>query len=134
MRRKITVVGDPAVVAPSREYAQVVRWPSPDAGGADVVVVTDAARLTEAARFIARRTPAAVVVATDADWCAQLLEQTCFPRGRVLAAGDVAAVVDAVLGESGAVLDVTVRHDGEHGTTGFHRVRARVGAGGVFAV
>ena len=77
MRRKITVVGDPAVVAPSREYAQVVRWPSPDAGGADVVVVTDAARLTEAARFIARRTPAAVVVATDADWCAQLLEQTC---------------------------------------------------------
>jgi hypothetical protein len=122
------------VVAASCQYAQVVTWPSSDAGGADVVVVADGARLTEVADFIARRTPAAVVVTTESAWCAELLERTCFPRGRVLATRDVAAVVDAVLGESGVELDVTIRHDGEHGQEGFHRVRARVGAGGVLAV
>jgi hypothetical protein len=134
MTRKIAVVGDPQVIAARRQHAKVVAWPSPDAAGADVVVVADATRLADAADFIARRAPAAVVVATDPAWCAELLERTCFPRGRVLAAQDVAAVVDAVLGESGAELDVTLRHDGEHGHDGFHRVRARVGAGGVFAV
>jgi hypothetical protein len=134
MRRKVTVIGDPDVVAASRQYAKVVTWPSPDASGADVVVVADGDRLVEVADFIARRTPAAVVVATDTLWCAELLERTRFPRGRVLAAQDVAAVVDAVLGESGAELDVTIRHDGEHGQDGFHRVRARVGGGGAFAV
>ena len=127
-------MGDPDVVAASRQHAEVVVWPSPDAAGADVVVVADSDRLTEAAEFIACRAPAAVVVATDAAWCRELLARTCFPRGRVLASSDVAAVVDAVLGESGAELDVTVRHDGEHGHDGFHRVRARVGAGGVSAV
>jgi hypothetical protein len=134
MRRKISVVGDPEVVAERRQDAEVVVWPSPDAAGADVVVVADGDRLAEAADFITCRTPAAVIVATDAAWCAELLARTCFPRGRVLATSDVAAVVDAVLGESGAELDVTIRHDGEHGHDGFHRVRARVGAGGVFAV
>jgi hypothetical protein len=134
MRRKIAVVGDPDVVAASRQHAEVVQWPSPNAAGADVVVVATDDRLGEVADFIARRTPAAVVIATDAAWCGELLARTCFPRGRVLATADVAAVVDAVLGESGAELDVTVRHDGEHGQDGFRRVRARVGAGGVVAV
>jgi hypothetical protein len=134
MRRKVAVIGDPTVVAASRHYADVAQWPSPDAAGADVVVVAAGERLAEVADFIARRTPAAVVVATDAAWCSELLARTCFPRGRVLATGEVAAVVDAVLGESGAELDITVRHDGEHGQEGFYRVRARVGAGGVLAV
>lgn len=134
MRRKVTVIGDATVVTESRQHAKVVTWPSPDCGGADVVVIADATRLREAADFIARRCPAAVLVATDPAWCEELLERTRFPRGRVLAADDVAAVVDAVLGESGAELEVTVRHDGEHGQDGFHRVRARVGSGGVFAV
>jgi hypothetical protein len=134
MTRKVTVVGDPSVIAASRQAAAVVEWPSPDAPGADVVIVADGERLTEVADFIARRTPAAVVVATDAAWCAELLARTRFPRGRVVSASDVAAVVDAVLSGSGAELDVTVRHDGEHGQDGFHRVRARVGAEGVLSV
>jgi hypothetical protein len=134
MRSKITVIGDPDVVAGSRQHAEIVAWPSPDSGGADVVVVADGDRLEDVADFIARRCPAAVIVATDASWCSELLRRTQFPRGRVIAADDVAAVVDAVLGASGAELDVTLRHDGEHGQDGFHRVRARVGAGGVFAV
>ena len=134
MRRKVTVVGDPSVVGGSQQHAKIVTWPSPDSGGADVVVIADGNDLQEAADFIARRCPASVVVTTDPAWCAELLERTHFPRGRVLAADDVAAVVDAVLGESGAELEVTLRHDGEHGQDGFHRVRARVGSGGVFAV
>jgi hypothetical protein len=134
MRRKVTVIGDPAVAGDSHQHAKIVTWPSPDAGGADVVVFADGNRLEEAADFVARRCPAAVIVATDPAWCAELLERTHFPRGRVFAAEDVAAAVDAVLGESGAELEVTVRHDGEHGQDGFHRVRARVGSGGVFAV
>jgi len=134
MRRKIAVVGEPSVIAARCQQAEVVVWPSPDAAGADMVVVAAGDRLAEAADFIARRTPAAVVVATDAAWCDELLARTCFPRGRVLSATDLAAVVDAVLGDSGAELEVTVRHDGEHGQEGFHRVRARVGAGGVLAV
>jgi hypothetical protein len=134
MTRKVTVIGDPEVVAASRRHAEIVVWPSGDAGGADVVVVAEGTRLAEVAAFIARRMPAAVVIATDPAWCAELLERTCFPRGRVLAADDVPAVVAAVLDASCAELDVTVRHDGEHGQDGFHRVRARVGAGGVVAV
>src|SRR5437763_17067448 len=104
MRRKVTVIGDPQVVAGRSEHAKVVSWPSPDCAGADVVVVADGDRLDATAEFIARRAPASVVVATDAAWCEELLERTRFPRGRVLAADDVAAVVDAVLGESGAEL------------------------------
>jgi hypothetical protein len=134
MRRKITVVGDPAVVAHGNQHAKLVTWPSPDAGGADVVVVAAADGLSDVADFITRRAPAAVVVATNAAWCAGLLERTRFPRGRVFAADDVAGAVDAVLSDTGARLDVTVRHDGEHGREGFHPVRARVGAGGVFAI
>jgi hypothetical protein len=134
MRRKVTVIGDPAVLGDSRQHAKIVTWPSPDAGGADVVVIADGNRLEEAADFIARRCPASVIVVTDPTWCAELLERTHFPRGRVFAADDVVAAVDAVLGESGAELEITVRHDGEHGQDGFHRVRARVGSGGVFAV
>jgi hypothetical protein len=134
MRRKVTVIGDPSVVAGSSQYAKFVTWPSPDSGGADVVVVTEGDHLEEAASFIARRCPAAVVIATDPAWCGELLDLTRFPRGRVIAAADVAAVVDAVLGASGAEVDVTLRHDGENGQDGFHRTRARVGAGGVFAV
>ena len=134
MRRKVTVIGDSTMIDEGRQHAKIVTWPSPDAGGADVVVVADGNRLEEAADFIARRCPAAVIVATDPTWCAELLERTRFPRGRVFAAADVAAAVDAVLGESGVELEVTLRHDGEHGQDGFHRVRARVGSGGVFAV
>jgi hypothetical protein len=134
MTRKVTVIGDPSVVAGSSQYAKVVNWPSPDSGGADVAVVAAGDRLEDVADFISRRCPAAVIVATDASWCPQLLDLTQFPRGRVVAADDVAAVVDAVLGATGAEPDVTLRHDGEHGQDGFHRVRARVGAGGVFAV
>jgi hypothetical protein len=134
MRSKITVIGDPRVVAGKRQHAKVEGWPGPDCGGADVVVVAEGDRLAEAADFIARRCPSAVIVATDAAWCQELLERTHFARGRVMAADDVVAVVDAVLGSSGEELDVTLRHDGEHGHDGFHRVRARVGAGGVFAI
>lgn len=134
MRRRVTVIGDAQVVAEMRQHAQVVTWPSPDASGADVVVVADGDTLPQAADFVARRSPAAVVVATQPDWCAQLLERTKLPRGRVIATDDVAAVVDAVLADSGAQLDVTIRHDGEHGRDGFHRVLARVGAGGAFAI
>ena len=134
MRRKITVIGDAAILDGSARHAAVMSWPSPDAGGADVVVVTDGKSLGEAGDFIARRAPSAVVVATDAGWCAELLQRTCLPRGRVFAADDVPAAVEAVLDGSGAELDVTVRHDGEHGRDGFHRVRARIGAGGVLAI
>lgn len=134
MRRKITVIGDAAILDGSARHAAVMSWPSPDSGGADVVVVTDGKSLGEAADFIARRAPSAVVVATDAAWCAELLQRTYLPRGRVFAADDVPAAVEAVLDGSGAELDVTVRHDGEHGRDGFHRVRARIGAGGVLAI
>jgi hypothetical protein len=134
MRRKVTVVGDPAVLADSRQDAQVVAWPSPDASGADVVVVADGARLAEVAAFAARSAPGAVLVASDPAWCEELLALTLFPRGRVVATQDIAALVDAVLSASGAELEVTVRHDGEHGSNGFHQVRARVGSGGVLAI
>jgi hypothetical protein len=134
MTRKIAVVGDPGVVTACRQHAVVARWPSPDAAGADVVVVADGSRLEEVADFVARSSPAAVVVATDPAWCVELLKRTRFPRGRVVAADDLPAVVDAVLGATGAELDVTVRHDGEHGQEGFHRARVPVGAGGVLAV
>src|SRR5213080_1199547 len=120
MTRKVTVIGFSALLDSMRQHAEIVTWP-----------VADRSRLVEAAQFIRRRAPAAVVVATDPAWCEELLSATCFPRGRVLAADDVAAVADAVLGASGAELDVTMRHDGEHGRHGFHRVRARIGAGGV---
>jgi hypothetical protein len=134
MRRKITVIGDAAILDGNARHAAVMCWPSPDSGGADVVVVTDGKSLGEAGDFIARRAPSAVVVATDPEWCAELLQRTRLPRGRVFAADDVAAAVEAVLDGSGAALDVTVRHDGEHGRYGFHRVRARIGAGGVLAI
>jgi hypothetical protein len=134
MRSKVTVVGDPQVLAGRRQDAQVVAWPSPDAGGADVVVVADGARLAEVAAFAARSAPGAVLVASDPAWCEELLALTLFPRGRVIATQDVAAVVDAVLSASGAELEVVVRHDGEHGRNGFHAARAWVGAGGVLAI
>jgi hypothetical protein len=73
-------------------------------------------------------------VVTDPGWCEEVLRRTRFPRGRVIATADVAAVIDAVLGESGAALDVVVRHDGEAGRQGFGPARARVGAGGVLAI
>src|SRR5258708_7713494 len=102
MRRKVTVIGDPSVVAGSRQYAEIVTWPSPDSGGADVVVVADGDRLEDVADFIARRCPAAVIVATDASWCSELLGRTQFPRGRVIATDDVAAGLDAVRAAAGA--------------------------------
>jgi hypothetical protein len=126
MRRKVTVIGESGVLSAMTQHAEIVTWPSRDASGADVVVVTVADRLPEVADFVARRCPAAVVVATDAAWCAELLERTRFPRGRVLATGDAAPVADAVLGDSGAELQVMLSPDGP--------VRARVGAAGVFAV
>src|SRR4051812_16162438 len=122
MRRKVTVIGDSGVLSAMTQHAEIVTWPSLDAGGADVVVVTVADRLPEVADFVARRCPAAVVVATDPAWCAELLERTRFPRGRVLATGDPAPVADAVLGDSGAELHVVLSVDGP--------VRARVGAAG----
>ena len=125
MRRKVTVIGDSGVLSAMTQHAKIVTWPSPDAGGADVVVVTVADRLQEVADFVARRCPAAVVVAAEADWCAELMRRTCFPRGRVLATDDAASVADAVLGDSGAELQVVLA-PGEP-------VRARVGAGGVFS-
>ncbi|TML06576.1 MAG: hypothetical protein E6G41_06525 [Actinobacteria bacterium] len=131
MRSKITVIGD---VLLTNRHAEIVRWPSPDSGGADVVVIADGNALAEAAEFVARRAPAAVVVATDPAWCEELLQRTQLPRGRVVSADDVGAAVDAILDGSGAELDVTVRHDGEHGREGFHRVRARLGAAGVLAI
>src|SRR4051794_4051434 len=100
MRRKVVVAGDPSLVAAMRQAADVVVWPSSDAGGADVVVVADGGLVAEVADVLARRAPAAVVVATDAGWCDELLARTCFPRGRVFAAADVAAAVDAVLGDA----------------------------------
>jgi len=128
MRRKVTVIGDSGVMSGLSQHAKVVTWPAPDANGADVVVVAAGDDLEQVADFVARRCPAAVVVATDAAWCAELLERTHFPRGRVLAAGSasVAAIADAVLGDSGAELEVVLAPD--------ERVRARVGASGVFAI
>src|SRR4051812_35006192 len=134
MRRKITVIGDAAMLDGNARHATIMPWPSPDCGGSDVVVVTDGKSLAAAGDFIARRSPGAVVVATDPAWCAELLQRTYLPRGRVFAADEVAAVVEAILDDSAAELDVTVRHDGEHGREGFHRVRARIGAGGVLAI
>ena len=134
MRRKVTVIGDLGLLGDTRQHAQVVSWPSPDAGGADVVVVADGNSLGDVAEFIARRAPAAVVVASDPSWCPGLLELTRLPRGRVIASDDVPAAVQAVLDGSEAELDVTLRHDGEHGRSGFHRVRASLGAGGVVTV
>jgi hypothetical protein len=134
MRCKVTVIGDVAAFDGTRQRADIVSWPSPDAGGADVVIVADGTALADAAEFIARRAPAAVVVATDPGWCGELLERTFLPRGRVIAAEDLAAAVDAILDGSDAELEVTVRHDGEHGREGFHRVLARVGTGGVVAI
>ena len=134
MTRKVTVIGDAGVTAGMCQHANVVRWPSPDAGGADVVVVTDGERLAEVAEFITTRAPSAVVVTTEAAWCEELLERTRFPRGRVLCAVDVAAVIDAVLGAAGSEHEVTLRHDGEHGRDGFHPVIACIGAGGVLRI
>jgi hypothetical protein len=134
MRCKVTVIGDAAVLDGTRQHAEIVSWPSPDSGGADVVLVADGTSLADAAEFIARRAPAAVVVATDPGWCGELLERTLLPRGRVIATDDVVAAVHAILDGADAELEVTVRHDGEHGRDGFHRVRARVGAGGVLSI
>lgn len=134
MTRKVTVIGDPGVVAGMRQHAQVVSWPSPDAGGADVVVVADGERLEEVARFITERAPSAVVLATESAWCAELLERTRFPRGRVLGVADAGAVADAVLGAVGSEHEVTLRHDGERGRDGFHAVLACIGAEGALRI
>src|SRR3954449_9586220 len=104
MRRKVTVIGAAAALDGTGRHAELVSWTSPDSGGADVVVVADGTALAAAADFIARRAPAAVVVATDPAWCEELLARTSFPRGRVLAADDVAAAVDAVLDDARAEL------------------------------
>jgi hypothetical protein len=134
MRSKVIVVGDPRVLGGHRQAAQVVTWPSDGASGADVVVVADGARLADVAAFAVRSAPGAVIVATDPAWCEELLTRTLFPRGRVIAAADVAAAVDAVISGSEAELEVTLRHDGEHGLHGFHAARARVGTGGVLSI
>jgi hypothetical protein len=134
MRRKVTVFGDLALIAGHGQQADEVQWPSPDASGADVVVVRAGEDLAAVADFVMRRAPAAVVVAADAESCEELLRRTAFPRGRVIGATDAAAVIDAVLGESGEELDVVVRHDGEGGRDGFHPARARIGAGGVLSI
>ena len=130
----MTVVGSPGLISGRCQQADEVHWPSGDATGSDVVVIGDSDRLEAACDLIVRKAPAAVVVVTDPGWCAEVLRRTSFPRGRVIATADVAAVVDAVLGESGEVLDVVVRHDGEAGRAGFEPARARVGAGGVLAI
>lgn len=134
MRRKVTVIGDCGVTSGMCQHADVVQWPSPGAGGADVVIVADGERLAEVADFITNRAPSAVVVTTEPAWCAELLERTRFPRGRVLGAADVPAVTDAVLGAAGSEHEVTLRHDGEHGQDGFHPVVACIGAGGVLRI
>lgn len=134
MRCKIVLVGEDGAAGTPSQDAVMVKWPSPDASGADVVVVADGASLGEVAAFVARSAPAAVVVATEASWCDELLRDTGLPRGRVIASDDVAAVLDAILADSGAELEVTVRHDGERGREGFRAGRVRVGAGGVLDV
>jgi hypothetical protein len=134
MRRKVTVIGSLDLISGHREQADDVRWPAGDAGGADVVVIADGQDLERVCDFVARSAPAAVVVVTDPGWCEEVLRRTQFPRGRVIATTDVPRVIDAVLGESGAVVEVVVRHDGEGGREGFEPARARVGAGGVLTI
>jgi hypothetical protein len=134
MRRKVTVVGSSELISGHCWQADEVHWQSGDATGSDVVVIGDSDQLEAACDLIVRSAPAAVVVVTDPDWCEEILRRTRFTRGRVIATADVAAVIDAVLGESGEALDVVVRHDGEAGREGFEPARARVGAGGVLAI
>jgi hypothetical protein len=134
MRRKVTVVGSPNLISGRCEQADEVHWPSGDVTGSDVVVIGDSDQLEAACDVIVRSAPAAVVVVTDPAWCEEVLRRTTFPRGRVIATTDVPAVIEAVLGESGEMLDVVVRHDGEAGREGFEPARARVGAGGVLAI
>ncbi|MDX6656699.1 MAG: hypothetical protein QOH62_1492 [Solirubrobacteraceae bacterium] len=130
----MTVIGSLDLISGHCQQAEKVHWPSGDATGSDIVVIADSDQLEAACDLIVRRAPAAVVVVTDPGWCEEVLRRTRFPRGRVIATADVAAVIDAVLGESGAALDVVVRHDGEAGRQGFGPARARVGAGGVLAI
>jgi hypothetical protein len=134
MRRKVTIIGSPDLISGHCQQADEVHWPAGDATGSDVVVIGDSGEIEAACDFLARSAPAAVVVVTDPTWCEEVLRRTSFPRGRVIATTDVPAVIDAVLGESGEVLDVVVRHDGEGGRDGFEPARARVGAGGVLAI
>lgn len=128
MRRRVTVIGahETAESLSERDYADVVEGVG-GLSGADVVVISDG----QASADIARSAPAAVVVvAGDAEVCAQVLQETLFPRGRVIgAAGDgVGPLVDAVVLDRGAALDCLARtlEDGEYVPT-----TARIGARGI---
>jgi hypothetical protein len=134
MRRKVTVIGSLDLISGHCQQADEVRWPDAGATGADIVVIADGNELQRASEFVARSAPAAVVVLTDPAWGEEVLRRTSFPRGRVIATAAVPAVIDAVLGASGAVLDIVVRHDGEEGREGFAPAKARIGAGGVLAI
>lgn len=76
--------------------------------GSHVVVCTDAGPAAE----IARSAPAAVViVAGGADACAEVLEATLFPRGRIIGAAGQAvdALVESIVLDRGAALECLAR-------------------------
>ncbi len=153
MRRKITVIGSDevgAVVAPLLAELDIadVTVVSPgeweELGGSDVVVIPTTG--DDLGREVAMRSPDAVVVVASASAaadCATLLDQTCFPRTRVVgvasadaapqARADAAALlVQAVLHDRPGAVECLVRGEdevfapamAELGTEGVRRISA----------
>lgn len=128
MRAKVTVIGahETARSLAERDHADVVESME-EIAGSDVVVVAD----DRVCADIARRAPAAVVVvAGDAEVCRSVLDETLFPRGRVIGvAGDgIDALVDAIVLDRDAPLECYARVE-EHGE--FVPATARIGERGI---
>ena len=128
MRRKVTVIGahETARALDEQDYADVVES-ADELAGSHVVVCTDAGPAAE----IARRAPAAVVVvAGGPDACAEVLEATLFPRGKVIgAAGQgIDALVESIVLDRGTALECLARTSTDGG---FVPTTACVGARGI---
>jgi malate/lactate dehydrogenase len=141
MRSKISVVdvGRPDLtdaLSSGRVNVLTVNGNWHDLAGSDVVVLAGG-EVRAAAREIARRAPAAVLVVATGDSeadCAAVLQESLLPRPRVIgvARDDVAAVVEAVLYGGETRVDAAVLCRGELGIDDrVATVPVRLGRGGV---
>ena len=104
------------------QHAEIVTWPSPDAGGADVVVVTAGDQLGEAADFVARRCPAAVVVCDRAGVVRGAAQAHAASRAGASWRPTTPPRSPTPCSATQAPAGGTVRHAGEHGQDGFRAV------------
>ena len=125
MRKKISVIGKSVKIASGLSRIADV---GEDIHGADVVVLAEEADLD----LVARSAPAAALVVTGddvEDRCQRVLEQTLFPRARIVGVpdpGQLEAVVESIVLARDEQHDVIAMIDGRFGPHS-----ARIGRGGI---